>query len=278
MSDAIPSVFIYEYPTMGGPPLGTYDLAGENLDDPEFRRVWCHCVGALAVSQDDGTLVAVGTVFRYRSAALGVSLDVLLCGEGETLCLHRDVVAATLFPTCGTEFRARYAEQPWVCLLDVLLWAQYESNLCLFVFADELARTFLSTEQQERVFRLGQGLCPAIERNRRQERQALRRAFTKALPDLLPGTSIARKKPGYGWKKGRADFFLSQQADLCPTQLLRQPVSQTCVETLREAIQAYHSPRGYVVAPARTWSWTTPWSLCPLGARTCARGRTWGRT
>ena len=117
------------------------------------------------------------------------------------------------------------------------------------------------------VFRPGQGLCPAIERNRRQERQALRRAFTKALPDLLPGTSIARKKPGYGWKKGRADFFLSQQADLCPTQLLRQPVSQTCVETLREAIQA-SQPRGYVVAPVRTWSWTTPWSLCPLGART----------
>ena len=29
MSDAIPSVFIYEYPTMGGPPLGTSTWQGE---------------------------------------------------------------------------------------------------------------------------------------------------------------------------------------------------------------------------------------------------------
>ena len=169
--------------------------------------------------------------------------------ESQNIFLHRNEVATTLLPVSGAYFLECHAEDPWIALLDVVLWAQYESDIKLLFLADELARMFLPARQQERLFRLGQGLFPAIERNLRKERESTRRAFRKALPDLLPGLRIATKKPGSGWKKGRADFFLSQQAELYPTQLLCQAASQRCVESLREAMQAYKSPRGYLIAP-----------------------------
>ena len=269
MSDAIPSVFIYEYPTLAGPLLGTYDLEGEHLDDPEIRRCSRQCVGALAVPQDDGRLVLVGTVFRYPTAALGIALDVLLSGDAQTLWLHRDTVAATLLPASGPHLLECYAEEPWVHLFDVVLWFQYESDIQLLFLADELARIFLPARQQERIFRLGQGLFPAIERNRRGERQALRRAFTHALPHLLPGMRIAQKKPGYGWKKGRADFFLSQQGSSAPRgscgslspRPVWRPSAKLCRRTTARAAMWLR------LRSTRTWSWTITWSLCPLGAR-----------
>ena len=49
--------------------------------------------------------------------------------------------------------------------------------------------------------------------------------------------------------KGHADFFLTQQGQLLPTQFHLRPVCRTRVDQLRQAIQAYHSPRGYLVAP-----------------------------
>jgi hypothetical protein len=61
--------------------------------------------------------------------------------------------------------------------------------------------------------------------------------------------TIAEKKPGYAAKNGRADFFLERHGKLMPTQLLTDPVSPHCVESLRKAITGYKAETGYFFAP-----------------------------
>ena len=248
MPQPVRSLLIYEYPSLAGPPLGTYEPDEAVLESPEACQMLAACVGILAHSQDDGTLLIVGQVFRYESKETPEPLHVLADAHGTAIRLQRDEVATQLLRD-RRYFCEVHAAEPWIDFMDVLLWFQYESNIRLAFLADRLARTFLPPQDEMRVFMQCQMLVTAIERNRRQARQAARRAFRKALPDLLPGLQIAKKKPGYGWNKGHADFFLSQQAELYPTQLLYEPVSQTCVESLRQAIQGYHSPRGYLIAP-----------------------------
>jgi hypothetical protein len=248
MSDAIPSIFIYEYPSLAGPPLGTYEPDLIALDEAATGQLLALWVGVLADPQDDGSLLTVGNVFRYASTHVPGVLHVLAKLTDPSICLQRDEVATQLLRD-GAYFRECHAEEPWIPFRDVLLWFQYESDYRLVFLADELSRTLLPPQDQSRVFMLCQMLYTAIERNHQHERKAARRAFRKALPTLLPGLQVAKKKPGHAWNKGQADFFLTQHKHLFPTQFRLRPVSQHCVETLRQAIHGYKSPRGYLVAP-----------------------------
>lgn len=244
----VPSLFIYEYPSLGGPPLGTYEPDLTALDAQEAGQLMARWVAVLAAPEEDGSLFTVGNVFRYASEDTPGVLHVLARFADESICLQRDEVAAQLLRD-GAYFRECHADEPWIPFMDVLPWFQYESNVRVLFVADGLSRAFLSPQDQSRVFMLCQMCFAAIDRNCRAERQAARRAFRKALPALLPGLQIAKKKPGYAWKKGVAHFFLSAQGKLFPTQFRLRPVSQHCIETLRQAIEGYKSPRGYIIAP-----------------------------
>jgi hypothetical protein len=244
----VPSLFIYEYPSLAGPPLGTYEPDLAALDAAAAEQLLALWVGILAAPQEDGSLLTVGNVFRYASRDAPGALHVLARWADESICLQRDEIATQLLRD-GTYFRECHAAEPWIPFTDVLLWFQYEFDYGLVFLADRLSRAFLSPREQSHVFMLCQMLYTAIERNHLRERQAARRAFRKALPALLPGLQVAKKKPGYGWNKGQAHFFLTQHDHLFPTQFRLSPVSRHCVETLRQAIQAYKSQRGYFVAP-----------------------------
>jgi hypothetical protein len=171
------------------------------------------------------------------------------CGDVEHIRIKREDVAHVLLKVTSQHFLEDH-EEPWVDFLDVVVMFQYESDYRLALLVDEIPRHFLPHwEARETFFRIGQMVFQCIKHNATQKRQALRRAFRKALPQLLPGATVARKKPGYALEKGHADFFLECQGKLCPTQLMTEPVSQNCVESLRKAIRGYHADTGYFFAP-----------------------------
>jgi hypothetical protein len=166
------------------------------------------------------------------------------------LRIKRDDVANVLLKVGSKYFLDEYKEQPWVDVLEVAVMFQYESDYALPFLVDRLTRRFLP-ESNERgtFFRLSQMLLTCIAQNRQRDQQALRRAFRKALPHLLPGATIAKKKPGDALKNGRADFFLERQGKLIPSRLMIEPVSQHCVDALRKAIRGYQAETGYFFSP-----------------------------
>jgi hypothetical protein len=247
MVDEVQSIMIYEYPSLDGLPVATVEMEGAALQAVVAMQAHgVTCEGMLAFPEDGDGVALVGMVWGYPSTYGPVHV-LMRFGEDALWLQPREV--APLLKTGGTSFLKDHGDTPWMELWDVALWFQYEADYGLAFLVSMLADRFLPAAPQERAFRLGQCLFAAIERNYHGERQALRRALRKALPQLVPGTQIAKKKPGYGRGKGRAHFFLTQRDALLPTQLLTEPVSRAAVESLREAIQGYHSPRGYFFAP-----------------------------
>jgi len=144
MASAVPHVFIYEYPALGGPPLGTLDAAEELLEDQAALQAFGACVGLLAVPEEDEGYAIVGGVFRHDHERSTWALHVLVRWQGQGLALQRDEVAQVL--TNGAYFRERHAEEPWIDFFDVALWLQYESNYSLIFLMDEIARAFLPAQ------------------------------------------------------------------------------------------------------------------------------------
>src|SRR5215510_3261956 len=251
LHNTVPTLFLYEYPQMEGTPLGMIEPDEEMLQDPNAMAIWRECVCLLAVEHEECGVHIIGSVFKH-------SLDdddqrcihVLVSGDDDGhVCIKREDVAHVLLKVTSEHFLEHH-EEPWVDLLDVIVMFQYESDYRLAFLVDEITRRFLPQGDARRTFfHLGQMVFQCIERNYRRERQALRRALRKALPHLLPGATIAQKKPGYALKNGHADFFLECQGKLMPTQLLTDPVSQQCVDALRKAITGYKAETGYFFAP-----------------------------
>jgi len=247
MSGEVPSLLIYEYPSLAGPPVGTYELQGEALQAVQtLQAQGATCAGMLAAQDEEEAWAMVGMVWCYPTRY--GPLHVLTQFADLSAWLKPREVATRLLKD-GTYFLEATGDPAWLEFWDVALWFQYEADTGLPFLVYALAERFLSCEQQGRAWRLGQCLWPAVERNSRERRQAARRAFRKALPTLLPGLQIAKKKPGYGWKKGRADFFLSDAGRLCPAQFVLTKVAQSQITSLRQAMEAYQSPRGYLIAP-----------------------------
>jgi hypothetical protein len=240
---------VYEYPHMGGLPLGTVEPEEDILQNAGALAAWRACECILAIDREEGGVLIFGHVFKhYVDGDAQRCIHALIGGNGENLCLKREDVAHVLLKATGQHFLKEHQEL-WVDFLDVVVWFQYESNFMLALWMDEIVRRFIPDEAMGKFFQLSQMVYQCTQRNCGKKRQALRRAFRKALPQLLPGATIARKKPGYALKKGHADFFLEREGKLSPTQLLDEPVSQNCVESLRKAILGYQAETGYFVAP-----------------------------
>jgi len=246
----VPPLFVYEYPHIEGPPLGVLEPDEDLLKNPDAMAMWRECVCLLAVEHEESDVDIIGSVFKHSLDDDKRFIHVFVSGGDDGhVCIKREDVAHVLLKVTSKHFLAHH-EDPWVDLLDVIVMFQYESDYRLAFVVDEITRRFLPKWDARRTFfRLGQMVFQCIERNSYKERQALRRALRKALPQLVPGATIAKKKPGYAFKNGRADFFLEHQGKLIPTQLMTDPVSQYCVESLRKAITGHKAQRGYFFAP-----------------------------
>jgi hypothetical protein len=250
LHDNVPILFLYEYPHMEGTPIGMIEPAAEMLKNPHLIAHWRECQCLLAVEDEEGGVHTIGGVYKHYVDDAKRFIHILVCcGDVEHVCIKREDVANVLLKV-GSQYFLQEHEEPWVELLDVVAMFQYESDYQLAFLVDEITRRFLSKwDARGTFFRIGQMVFQCIERNYHKERQTLRRAFNKVLPQLLPGATIAKKKPGYALKNGRADFFLERQGKLIPTQLMTDPVSQYCVESLRKAIRGYKAETGYFFAP-----------------------------
>ena len=250
LDDTVSVLFVYEYPHMEGTPLGVIEPDEYLLKNPDAMAMWRACVCLLAVEHEECDSHIFRSVFTHDLDDDKRFIHVLVSGDDDGhVRIKREDVAHVLLKVTSEHFLAHH-EEPWVDLLDVIVMFQYESDYRLAFLVDEITRRFPPQGNARRTFfHLGQMVFQCIERNYRRERQALRRALRKALPHLLPGATIAQKKPGYALKNGRADFFLECQGKLMPTQLLMDPVSQQCVDSLGKAIRGYKAETGYFFAP-----------------------------
>jgi hypothetical protein len=250
LHDNVPTLFLYEYPHMEGTPIGLLEPDAEMLQHPHLIAHWRECQCLLAVAHEECGVDLVGGVYKHYVDDAKRFIHVLVsCDDAEHIYIKRDDVANVLL-NVGSQYFLQDHEELWVDWLDVAMMFQYESDYALPLLVDSLTRRFMpESDKRGTFFRLCHMLYICIERNKRKDRQALRRAFHKALPQLLPSVTVAKKKPGYASKNGHADFFLERQGQLMPTQLLTDPVSQPCVDALRKAIRGYQAETGYFFAP-----------------------------
>jgi hypothetical protein len=248
--DNVPTLCLYEYPSMEGTPLERIAPDAAIVKNPYLLAHWRECQCLLGVEQEAGGVQIVGGVYKYSLNVTKPCMHVLVsCGDATHLSLKRDEVAQVLLNVTRPYFLEHY-EEPWVDFLDVVLLFQYESKYRLAFMVEDIPRRFLPQgDARGTFFRLGQMILGCIDLNASKEYKALRRAFEHALPQLLPGVTVAEKKPGYAANKGYADCFLERQGALMPTQLRTDPVSPQCVESLRTAIRGYKAETGYFFAP-----------------------------
>ena len=250
LDNNIPTLCLYAYPHMEGTPIGRIAPDAAIVKNPYLLAHWHECQCLLGVEQEAGRVQIVGGVYKYSFHVTKPCMHVLVSGGDAThISLKRDEVAQVLLNVSRPYFLEHH-EEPWVDFLDVVVLFQYESKYWLDLLVQDIPRRFLPQGDARGTFlHMGQMILECIEHNASQEDKALRRAFEHALPQLLPGVTIAEKKPGYAANKGHADCFLERHGHLMPTQLRTDPVSPQCVESLRTAIRGYQAETGYFFAP-----------------------------
>src|SRR5262245_40968523 len=106
MSTDLPSILIYEYPSLAGPPLGIFE---PDLDASAAASLREHpVVGILAHTLDDGSLCYIGGVYRYELTLMPGALHVFVPFSDSGIWLQRDEVATQLLRD-GAYFRKEHA-------------------------------------------------------------------------------------------------------------------------------------------------------------------------